>query len=195
MTLTYGVRADIPTFPDKPTANPLHGFRVGPGHGRSAERRAVVAARGLQLRLQRKRPRSRSAAGSGSSPGGRRTCGCRTSTATPASSSARSDRRLQHQQPDPVRARCQRPADDRVGGAATNEIDLIDPDYKYPSLVRTNFAYDRELGFFGLVGTTEFLYSSNVNDVRYENLNLFQTGTVRTVARSMPGTASPGSAT
>ena len=59
----------------------------------------------------------------------------------------------------------------------TNEIDLIDPDYKYPSLIRTNLAYDRELGFFGLVGTTEFLYSSNVNDVRYENLNLVQTGT------------------
>jgi hypothetical protein len=63
-----------------------------------------------------------------------------------------------------------------IGNAATNEIDLIDPDYKYPSLIRTNLAYDRQLGFFGLVGTVEFLYSKNVNDIKYQNLNLVQTG-------------------
>ena len=54
---------------------------------------------------------------------------------------------------------------------------MIDPDYKYPSVVRFNLAYDRDLGFFGLIGTAEFLYSQNVNDVRYENLNLQQVGT------------------
>jgi hypothetical protein len=64
-----------------------------------------------------------------------------------------------------------------VGFADTNEIDLIDPDYKYPSLMRANLAYDRELGVFGLIGTAEVLYSQNVNDIRYENLNLRQTGT------------------
>jgi hypothetical protein len=64
-----------------------------------------------------------------------------------------------------------------VGNAATNEIDLIDPDYKYPSLLRTNLAYDRQLGVFDLVGTVEFLYSKNVNDIKYQNLNLRQTGT------------------
>jgi hypothetical protein len=64
-----------------------------------------------------------------------------------------------------------------IGSAATNEIDLIDPDYKYPSLIRTNLAYDRELGIFGLIGTAEFLYSKNVNDVKYANLNLQQTST------------------
>jgi hypothetical protein len=62
-----------------------------------------------------------------------------------------------------------------IGSAATNEIDLIDPDYQYPSLIRTNIAYDRELGVFGLIGTAEFLYSKNVQDIRYENLNLQQT--------------------
>ncbi len=34
-----------------------------------------------------------------------------------------------------------------IGSVATNEIDLIDPDYKYPSLMRGNLAYDRELRF------------------------------------------------
>ena len=64
-----------------------------------------------------------------------------------------------------------------VGGAATNEIDLIDPDYKYPSIVRTNLAYDRALGFWGLVGTAEVLFSKTLEDVKYNNLNLIQTGT------------------
>jgi hypothetical protein len=64
-----------------------------------------------------------------------------------------------------------------VGNAATNEIDLIDPDYKYPSLLRTNIAYDRQLGVWDLIGTVEFLYSRNVNDVKYQNLNLAQVGT------------------
>jgi len=64
-----------------------------------------------------------------------------------------------------------------VGGAATNEIDLIDPDYKYPSIIRTNLAYDRALGIWGLVGTAEVLFSKTLEDVKYNNLNLVQTGT------------------
>jgi len=64
-----------------------------------------------------------------------------------------------------------------VGGAVSTEIDLIDPDYKYPSLMRGNLAYDRALPFFGLVGTTEFLYSRNINDIKYQNLNLVPAGT------------------
>ena len=40
-----------------------------------------------------------------------------------------------------------------LGSAFSNEIDLIEPDYNYPSLVRGNIAYDRELGVFGLIGS------------------------------------------
>jgi hypothetical protein len=60
---------------------------------------------------------------------------------------------------------------------ARNEIDLIHPDFKYPSIVRGNLAYDRQLPL-GMYGTFEFLYSSTINDVRYENLNLRRTGTL-----------------
>jgi hypothetical protein len=62
-------------------------------------------------------------------------------------------------------------------GAATNEIDVIDPDFKYPSVIRANVAYDRKLAW-GIFGTAEVLLTSTVNDIRYENLNLRQTGTV-----------------
>ena len=42
--------------------------------------------------------------------------------------------------------------------------------------MRGNLAYDRELAFLGLVGTAEFLYSQNVNDIKYQNLNLVPAG-------------------
>ncbi len=61
---------------------------------------------------------------------------------------------------------------------ARNEIDLIHPDFKYPSLVRGNLGYDRGLPF-GFYGTFELLWSSTVNDIRYENLNLRQTNTLQ----------------
>ncbi len=64
-----------------------------------------------------------------------------------------------------------------VGGVASTEIDLIDSDYKYPSLMRGNLAYDRQLPFLGLIGTAELLYSRNVNDIKYQNLNLVPAGT------------------
>ncbi|MFB3855062.1 MAG: TonB-dependent receptor domain-containing protein [Vicinamibacterales bacterium] len=63
--------------------------------------------------------------------------------------------------------------------SVAGEIDMIDPDYVFPQLVRGNLAYDRELGLFGLVGTAEFLFSSTVNDIKYQNLNLKATGATR----------------
>lgn len=58
-----------------------------------------------------------------------------------------------------------------TAGAFTNEIDLIDPDYTYPRLLRGSLAYDQELGIWGLVGTVEVLGSKTLNDIDYENLN------------------------
>ena len=51
-----------------------------------------------------------------------------------------------------------------IGSASTNEINLVDPDYRFPQLLRGNLAYDRDLGFFGLVGSVELLFSKTVRD-------------------------------
>ena len=50
-----------------------------------------------------------------------------------------------------------------VGAAGTNEIDVIDPDYQFPSILRGNIAYDRSLPF-GLIGNVEFLFTDTVKD-------------------------------
>jgi hypothetical protein len=64
------------------------------------------------------------------------------------------------------------------GGVAGNQtINVVDPNYKYPEVLRGNLAYDHELGIWGLIGTGEVLFSSNIRDIKYQNLNYVQVGT------------------
>jgi hypothetical protein len=57
------------------------------------------------------------------------------------------------------------------GTTGRQTINLIDPDYKYPTIFRTNAAYDHDLRFFGLVGTAEIVFTRNVKEILYKNLN------------------------
>ena len=63
-----------------------------------------------------------------------------------------------------------------VGNASTNEIDVLDPSYDFPQILRGNLGYDRSLPF-GLTGTVEFLWANDAKDIGYRNLNLLQTAT------------------
>lgn len=60
--------------------------------------------------------------------------------------------------------------------ASTNEVNIIDPDFEYPSVLRASLGYDRELGFFGLIGSAEVLWSEVEQDIHYQNINLRPTG-------------------
>jgi hypothetical protein len=174
LTLTFGVRADIPTFPDKPTANPASeaafglrtdevpsgvmwspraGFNYAIGQDNAEQIRGGIglfSGRTPYVWLSNQY-------GNTGIEFRRLSIGFNTANRIPFNPDAGS-------QPT------------TIGNAATNEVDLIDPDYKYPSLFRTNIAYDRQLGFFGLIGTAELLYSRNVHDIKYQNLNLRQVG-------------------
>lgn len=66
-----------------------------------------------------------------------------------------------------------------TGGATGRQtINVIDPKYKYPSIVRTNVAYDHDLGFWGLVGTAELVYTWNAKEIFYQNLNYIRSSTL-----------------
>jgi len=58
------------------------------------------------------------------------------------------------------------------GGAAfaPNEINTVDPDYKFPQVFRASAAVDRETGFLGTVGTLEGLYTNTLQGIKYQNL-------------------------
>ena len=75
------------------------------------------------------------------------------------------------------------PADQPIPGTnaalvpiQTTEINLIDPDFKFPQVFRTNVGVDQELGL-GFVATLEGIYSKSINDVTYRNLNIEQAAT------------------
>ncbi|MEA2165822.1 MAG: hypothetical protein QOK37_3949 [Thermoanaerobaculia bacterium] len=64
----------------------------------------------------------------------------------------------------------------KLGAAGALSVDLIDPHFKFPRVLRSTLGYDRDL-FLGIRGTLEVLYSKTLQDVYYENLNDVQTGT------------------
>lgn len=175
LTLSYGVRFDTPRFPDKPTANPqsvaLYGFATDV----VPEDYTVSPRAGFNWDLSGDGPRQQMR-GSIGYFGGRtpyvwlsnqygntgiefRRLAVSFNTANRVSFVADPDN-----QPT------------NVGGAASNEIDVIDPDYSYPKTIRGNLAYDRGLPW-GLTGTVELLFSKSTDDIDYQNVNLLQTAT------------------
>lgn len=70
--------------------------------------------------------------------------------------------------PDPNRYK---PQDVTGEPASRYELALTDEDFRFPQVWRTNVAVDQRLPF-GLIGTGEFLYGRDVNGVYYINANL-----------------------
>ncbi len=64
------------------------------------------------------------------------------------------------------------------GRTAIGEFNLIDPDFEFPQVLRLDLGYDRELPWFGLVGTIEGIYSDSIQEISYKNVNLRQVGTL-----------------
>ena len=64
---------------------------------------------------------------------------------------------------------------DVLGEVPTSDIAVTDKDFKNPQVLRTNLALDHQLQP-GLVGTVELMYSKNINEVRFINLNIGDKG-------------------
>jgi hypothetical protein len=64
----------------------------------------------------------------------------------------------------------------KLGAAGALSVDMVDPDFKFPRVLRATLGYDRDL-FWGIRGSGELLYSKTEEDVYYQNLNYVQTGT------------------
>lgn len=59
---------------------------------------------------------------------------------------------------------------------AIGEFNLIDPDFQFPQLMRLNLAYDHELPWWGLIGTVEAIYADSIEEIDYENVNIREIG-------------------
>jgi hypothetical protein len=61
--------------------------------------------------------------------------------------------------------------------SGSTQVNLHDENYKFPQTLRTNIAIDQELPY-GFTGTVEFIYSKAINEIKYQNLNLQQVDTM-----------------
>lgn len=64
---------------------------------------------------------------------------------------------------------------DPDAGYQKSEIDVIDKDMLFPRVMRANLALERQLPF-GISSSIEFLYSQNLNEITYKQLNAVEDG-------------------
>jgi hypothetical protein len=62
------------------------------------------------------------------------------------------------------------------GNPAPTAINVIDKNFKFPQVFRTNLAVDKKLGTTGLVATLEGVFTKNINNAYYSNLNISDNG-------------------
>ncbi len=74
-----------------------------------------------------------------------------------------------------------------TSAAVPTIINVIDKNFKYPQILRANLAVDKKLGA-GFITTFEFLFTKNINNASYTNLNISENGesTVTTGAVTRP---------
>ncbi|MCP4897705.1 MAG: TonB-dependent receptor [bacterium] len=170
-TLTLGLRADIPFFPDKPAYNPLVDETFGVRTDQIPDGNVLWSPRfGFNWDIGGKGIRQlRGGAGIFSG---------RTPFVWVSNVYARTGLEqvtLQANEevpfnPDPF----DQPTD--IGGATSQDVNAIDPNFKFPQVQRFNLAYDQRLPWWNLVASAEFLHARSMNEVRYRNLNIRPTG-------------------
>jgi hypothetical protein len=171
LTLIYGLRVDIPIFPDKPEYNPLADEVFGTDTSNVPSGNALWSPR-IGFNWDIKSDGTMQLRGGGGLFSGRtpyvwisNNYG-RTGTRTTAISSF-DDLPFN---PDPF----DQPTD--IGGAASQEINSIDPNFDFPQTWRFNLAYDQRLPWLNMVATAEVLYAKSQSEIDYKNLNIQQTG-------------------
>ena len=172
LTLTGGLRVDMPRYPDSPSFNPIVeqaigwrtdaipsedpvlspriGFNWNPQAGGNQQVRGgigIFAGRTPFVWV------SNAYAGTGVEQV-TLTCLASANCAVPDFN------------PDPLN----QPRVGSGGAAGTLTVDLIDPDFQFPRVLRGTLGYDRDL-FLGIRGTAEVVYSMTQQDVFYTNVN------------------------
>jgi outer membrane receptor for ferrienterochelin and colicin len=71
------------------------------------------------------------------------------------------------------------------GTPATQSVDFIDPDLTQPSVWKANLAFDTELPWWGVVGSTELVLTSVKEGIFYQQLNLGNTTDVGQDGRAL----------
>ncbi len=176
LSFTFGLRADMASFPDSPSFNPAVQTALGRSTAETPSEDPVISPR----------------VGFNWDPTGEGTQQLRGGVGVFAGrtpyvwiSNAYANTGVESSQlscqaargcavplfnPDPFN----QPRNLGAGGAVT--VDLIDPDFEFPRVLRTTLGYDREL-FWGVRGSAEVVWSQTQKDVYYQNVNKVETST------------------
>lgn len=73
----------------------------------------------------------------------------------------------------------------KSAGTETSEVNVLDKDFKYPSVLRANLALEHTFAF-GMKATLEGLYSKTLNNILYKNINYAQDGTLDNMGDNRP---------
>ena len=172
LSLTYGLRLDVPFFPDSPTRNPFteaaYGFRTDEmpdGEQLWQPRLGFNWDIGGTARRQLR--------------GGGGLFAGRTPYVWISNAYARTGIEQQFItvfnavpfNPDPSGQQVPPGVPVSIG-----EFNLIDPDFEFPQVLRFNLAYDHELPWWGLIGSVEAIYADSIQEIDYRDVNLRQVG-------------------
>ena len=178
LTLTYGLRVDLPHFPDKPHQNPLAMADFGYGTDVVPAPTMWSPRVGFNWDLSKGSGRRQIRGGVGLFSG--RTPYVWLSNQygnTGVDFTSLSVSYLATNTIPFVADPMNQPTTASGGATGRQTINVIDPKYKYPSVVRSNIGFDHQLGIWGLVGTAELVYTNNVKEILYQNLNYVPLGT------------------
>ena len=175
LTLTLGLRVDIPYFPDSPTFNPDALARFGFRTDDIPDGEQLWQPRfGFNWDIE----------GDGTSQlrGGAGIFAGRTPYVWISNTYARTGIEQLFVEctsnppafnPDPTTQDPSCGLDNPGGG----EFNFIDPGFQFPQVARYNLAYDRQLPWWNLVASAELVYTDSIEEIDYANVALSQVGT------------------
>ena len=76
--------------------------------------------------------------------------------------------------PDPFN---QTPTASCLNDTSGGEFNFIDPSFNFPQVARYNIAYDRQLPWWNLVASAELVFTDSIEEIDYANVALTQIGT------------------
>jgi len=170
LTFTYGLRVDIPYFPDKPGYNPIPDQLYGYTTSNIPNGNALWSPRAGFNWDMRSDGKSQLRGGVGVFSGRTPYVWISNNYGQNGLEKLYIYRSNVQFNPDPFGQNAS------TAGASTGEFNLIDPNFKFPQVLRFDLAYDQELPWWGLRGTIEGIYGKTLEDIDYKNINLMQVG-------------------
>lgn len=173
LTVNYGARIDIPDISDKPFFNQAAATAFGFRNDATIDGNSIIQPRaGFNYTFDSElRTQLRGGLGlfSGSSPN----VWLSNAFSNTGLLASGFDVRASGGNPVPVTFSSNPNTQPRLTGTPpTPNVDIIDPDFEQPSVWKASLAFERELPWYGLVGSIEAIFTETENNVLYQSLNI-----------------------